>query len=237
MRKRRTTARTVTACAGALLLAAGLSHAAQTAEQAPQQVAVIDGNTLQIDGKVLNLAGIDAPEIGQLCFKGGAFWPCGMRAALALQKLIGLSLENLQCEVAAESPVPLASCEVDRQDVAEVLLRQGHVVALADSSIDYRNAQKEAKSATLGIWNGRFTDPRHWRAGGRLTVDGKDDEDCNVKAVVSGGEKLYYVPLDPGYKSISVEPANGDQMLCSAAEARHLGWHRKGEIAAAGMGG
>ena len=35
---------------------------------------VIDADTLQVDGKVVQLYGIDAPELGQLCESGGSLW-------------------------------------------------------------------------------------------------------------------------------------------------------------------
>lgn len=207
----------------------GINVASNRAAETEPAVHVIDGDTLQLDGQVLRLSGIDAPEIGQTCFEGSDPWPCGMTAALALQKLIDLSLPEFRCEVQPAEPLPIAVCEASREDVAEVMLRQGHAIALADSSFDYRNAEQDAKTASLGIWHSKLTLPSDWRANKRLTIHGVSDEDCNVKGIVTEGEKLFYVPLDAGYESLQVVLANGDQIFCSVDQARAQGWRRPGE--------
>ncbi len=52
---------------------------------------MIDGDTLQSDGEIIQLYGIDAPELGQTCLRENEPWPCGVEAALALQKMVKLS--------------------------------------------------------------------------------------------------------------------------------------------------
>ena len=42
-----------------------------------RDVLVIDGDTIMIDGVVADIAGIDAPELGQQCLHNGSFWDCG----------------------------------------------------------------------------------------------------------------------------------------------------------------
>ena len=53
------------------------------------------------------------------------------------------------------------------------------------------------------------------------------DRDCNVKGTLgAGGDRLYYVPTDPEYQQISVDPARGERLFCSDEEARLAGWTR-----------
>jgi endonuclease YncB( thermonuclease family) len=46
---------------------------------------VVDGDTLQISAQHIRLYGIDAPENGQSYNLNGKPWPCGQRAAGALE--------------------------------------------------------------------------------------------------------------------------------------------------------
>ena len=39
-----------------------------------RDVLVIDGDTIMINGVVADIAGIDAPELGQQCLHNGSFW-------------------------------------------------------------------------------------------------------------------------------------------------------------------
>jgi endonuclease YncB( thermonuclease family) len=50
---------------------------------------VVDRDTLHIDGYCIRLAGIDAPERGQQCERGGTRYGCGTEATTYLGGLIG----------------------------------------------------------------------------------------------------------------------------------------------------
>lgn len=206
---------------------------------ANQTLDVIDGDTLQVDGAIVQLYGIDAPELGQLCESDGSLWQCGIDAALALRKLIDLSRGSFHCspwqgERTAADPATYV-CEVRHEDVALVLLHNGYGVALPGSFPDYRDAQDEARQARLGIWHSDFVPPWTWRGGVASAVRPSDAErHCSVKGVTGGdGQRLYYVPTDPGYDAITVDPAAGDAVFCSDEDARRAGWRREGETAGA----
>ncbi|MGF1609499.1 MAG: thermonuclease family protein [Kiloniellales bacterium] len=197
----------------------------------PRQARVIDGDSLQIDGTVIELFGIDAPELGQLCYRGTKPWPCGLEAAYALHKLLALAQTPLRCTPVEGAADGSMVCELGDQVLAEVLVRQGHAVALADGVAEYREAETAAKQARLGVWGGDFVMPARWRAGERLARNGGETDRCNIKGVVRDGRRLYYVPLDPGYESLRLDLVRGDQVFCSDEQARRLGWRREGEMA------
>jgi endonuclease YncB( thermonuclease family) len=214
--------------------------AAQPAMSASQvavsgQVTVIDGDTLQVGSKVVQLYGIDAPELGQLCNDEDRLRHCGVDAALALRKLITLAEPSLHCSPWQDGSEPADAsvelCEVGNQDVGLVMLHSGHSVALPGSFPDYAEAQQLARQGKLGLWHSEFTLPWAWRKGERSPVE---QIDCNVKATTSDeGGRVYYVPTDPEYARVAIDPAQGDAWLCSDEQARLAGWRRPGEHAGA----
>jgi endonuclease YncB( thermonuclease family) len=56
---------------------------------------VIDGDTIEVHGTRIRLAGVDAPESKQECQRpDGTAWRCGQQAALALSDRIARSVVN-----------------------------------------------------------------------------------------------------------------------------------------------
>ncbi len=127
---------------------------------------MIDGDTLEVDGKVIQLYGIDAPELGQLCKNDDSQSPCGVDAALALRKLVTVSDRELHCSPwGGEPPERTADdalievCQVGDKDLSEVMLQNGYGVTTPDSFPGYAEAEKGAKDARLGLWHSHFRLP------------------------------------------------------------------------------
>jgi endonuclease YncB( thermonuclease family) len=228
----------------ALLIGGPLGHrlalSAGGSASEPQQVHVIDGDTLEIDGELIQLYGIDAPELGQLCERKGKLWPCGLEAALALNKLVSLGGQPVRCapwEQADQSQADsgLAQvCELGDRNLALTMLRGGYSVALPDSFPDYGEAEREARSANLGLWQGEFVLPWEWRASTGPEVEAVGwQRECNVKGSVTlDGQQVYYVPTDDTYQDLELDPARGELLFCSDEEARAAGWLRPARVAA-----
>jgi endonuclease YncB( thermonuclease family) len=192
---------------------------------------VVDGDTLQIGGHVFNLQGIDAPELGQLCYQDSRWNHCGITAAFELKKLLDFD-KPLRCEAAPGDPRALV-CHAGSVNVAVVLLKAGYAVAASDANVAYQEAEKSAREGNLGLWHMSFASPWDWRHGRRLP--GADAaagaKPCPVRGVVEAeGRKIYYVPTDSDYKRITVDIEKGGRYFCSDAEARAAGWHRPGEL-------
>jgi endonuclease YncB( thermonuclease family) len=206
------------------VLALGALAMSAASRPGPTTPSVIDGDTLEVDGRIVQLFGIDAPELGQLCGRDGAWWPCGVEAALALRKHVTFGAHQLGCErwpgAATGTAVAGARhelCRIGHEDLALVMLHGGHATALPDSFPDYREAQEQARQARLGIWHSAFAMPWHWRE-----ATGGADRRCNVKGILGpAGGRLYIVPTDPAYRASPAE-----QLFCSDEEARAAGWHR-----------
>ncbi len=128
---------------------------------------VIDGNTLELEGRRVTLYGIDAPELGQVCSLRGRTYDCGdiSRAAL-LDLTAGTAIE---CRVSA-ARAGAAECFADDYDLAAGMVYTGW--ALADRGVTprYAKTQARAEAAKRGLWRGRFVAPWDWRAGKRLEM-------------------------------------------------------------------
>ncbi len=123
---------------------------------------VADGDTIEIGGQRIRLAGLDAPEWDQTCSTAsGARWPCGREAAARMRNLVRGATLTCHAEGRDRYARLLARCLADEQDVAESLVREG----LAVSSGRYRTAEAEARNAGRGLWQGAFVSPAEWRTG------------------------------------------------------------------------
>jgi len=205
----------------------GLAWAEEAAAEPPRPL-VVDGDSVQTADGVYHLFGIDAPELGQRCRKAGRWTTCGLDAAFALHRMLGLALAPLVCTpVTGAEHSDLATCAIgDKQDLAIVLLSQGLAVALPDSSVRYKEAEESARAGRLGLWATDFVRPADWRRGDRLPEEPMVETDaCPIKVLkAETGARIYMVPLDPGYDKI--EPAAVVSRYCSDEAAEADGWKR-----------
>lgn len=129
---------------------------------------VIDGDTLRgQEGERLRIAGIDAPEMDQICVKGGEPYFCGVEAK---ETLIWILSEGDQL-VCKHHPNrrdrygrALTICGIDDKDVAWLMVRFGWALAYRKYSTYYVEAEEMAKSDGVGMWAGDFIPPWEWRA-------------------------------------------------------------------------
>ena len=78
----------VKAASCALALMTATTNSAQATDTLVGIPTVIDGDTIDINGQLIRLHGIDAPESKQFCVSGGKKYQCGQKAALALSDRI-----------------------------------------------------------------------------------------------------------------------------------------------------
>jgi len=125
---------------------------------------VIDGNTLQIGGKIKNSdcwGGIDvrlhgsiAPKLNETCTDtDGNAWDCGQMAKDALAKVItrhSISCYHIIGEF--EDRMPVVTCISGRRDLALEMVVLGMAKALQAVSKRYELEEKDAKKAKRGLW-------------------------------------------------------------------------------------
>ena len=149
----------------AVLILAGLLAVGEMlgrSEELSGPAYTVDGDTLDIGGTHVRLAGIDAPELKQQCLRRGRPWPCGDAARRALEAAIGG--RKVTC-VSRERDVygrPVARCRAGTLDLSDHMVREGF--ALAYRGRDYAGAEAEARAERRGVWSGTFEAPAEWRA-------------------------------------------------------------------------
>ena len=123
--------------------------------------AVIDGNTLEIQGERVRLFGIDAFELAQTCLDArGEPWRCGVEAKVALADLV--QDHPVACRVMVDDPDGgyIARCRVqDDIDIGGYMVSSGLALAERHASDDYADEEAAAKSEGKGVWPGIFIPP------------------------------------------------------------------------------
>lgn len=148
----------VTSCAGLLLALAAWARAESFAGPA----SVIDGDTIQVSGTLMQLMDIDAPGRDQFCVQaaGDAAWRCGEDATVALLNLVGMAVVTCESEALDQFNRRLARCAVAGQDLAVALAENGWAVPSENCVCEpVRAAAFRAQAAGLGIWTGPFALP------------------------------------------------------------------------------
>jgi endonuclease YncB( thermonuclease family) len=90
----------------------------------------ISGHVLRVGSDVVRLAGIEAPEATQPCFKAnGRKWTCSASATNALNRLV--RGKRVSCDVSGidDAGRKLGTCRAGDSDIAAELVRGGHVFA------------------------------------------------------------------------------------------------------------
>ncbi len=157
-----------------IALLAGLFLAWSYSDQLfpPEQITaaaadVRDGDTFRLNGAIIRLAGIDAPEYHQLCADAaGSPWPCGKVARERLASLVGAAA--VDCTVAATDRYQrrVARCAtVAAGDLGAAMVRAGLAISPAErGTAVYVEEEIAARQAKHGIWQGAFDRPADWRA-------------------------------------------------------------------------
>ena len=130
-------------------------------------IKVIDGDNLEINGKSIRLIGIDAPEYQQLCRDAqGHDYQCGQESLFYMQKLVDSALKRGDEVICHKEGVDrykrdLSVCFVGELNINEEMVRAGWATVYRHD--DYLSAEKEAKSAKRGMWQGKFMRPELYR--------------------------------------------------------------------------
>ena len=140
-----------------------VTSAEEVAAEIAGRATVIDGDTIEMRGQRIRLFGIDSPESAQLCQANQKTCRCGQQAALALADRIGERTVRCQERDRDRYGRTVAVCYVGGEDLDRWMVRQGWAVAFRKYSLDYVDAENDAREARRGIWQGEFEMPWDWR--------------------------------------------------------------------------
>lgn len=225
------------ALAGALLLPLLVGPAA-TGRPAPSggkahnfagevsgRATVIDGDTLDVDGRRVRLEGIDAPETAQSCGRRWfGTWACGQAAAKALSQLV--DGRRITCRSTGHDAYGrvLGVCNVDATDLNAEMVRRGMAWAFVKYSRSYVAEEAAAREARAGIWQGEAEPAWIFRANRWQSAETAAPSGCAIKGNVTGHGRIYHMPWSPWYGRVKVDAARGERWFCSETEAREAGW-------------
>lgn len=123
--------------------------------------AVVDGDTIKLDGTIYRLWGIDAPEANQMC----GDYPAGVVATKALQMLVSMG-KGVSCERkdSDRSGHVVAVCRVDGRDLGREMVRLGMAWAFTRYSQDYWSEEAKARAENIGVHAHGCMPAWEWRA-------------------------------------------------------------------------
>jgi endonuclease YncB( thermonuclease family) len=126
--------------------------------------AVQSADTYRVDGRAVQLWGVEAPAANAICYSNsGRPWACGREALAAVTTY--LKTRQLRCEYAQRTPDVIAwSCltQPHNANLADWLVSHGWAKEVPGESYGgYRGSQKRAQDARLGIWKTGLD--THWK--------------------------------------------------------------------------
>jgi len=128
-----------------------------------QELKVVDGDTIHLNGEKIRFAGIDTPEIKQTCIKDGTKNSCGITAKQILINKIGNNIVECISEGKDQYKRTLAECFVNNQSLSSYLVRSGYAFAYRRYSKKFVIDEDYAKANQLGMWSMKFVYPWDYR--------------------------------------------------------------------------
>ena len=128
-----------------------------------QELKVVDGDTIHLNGEKIRFSGIDTPELKQTCIKNGVKNLCGVRAK---QILINKIKKNkVKCIRAGKDQYKriLAECFVNNESLSSFLVRSGYAFAYRRYSDKFIKDEDYARTNKIGIWSMKFDYPWDYR--------------------------------------------------------------------------
>lgn len=121
---------------------------------------VIDGDTIEIAGRKIDLFGINAPKPGQFCEAAGRKWACGQNATFGLSAIIERQWVHCHPKNSDIDGTIAAVCRLagaNGPDVNAAMVQQGWARANRGAEAPYLAEEKAARAAKAGIWVGQAT--------------------------------------------------------------------------------
>jgi len=128
-----------------------------------QELRVVDGDTIHLNGEKIRFTGIDTPELKQTCIKEGFIDPCGVTAKEIL--IVKIADNKVECisEGKDRFKRTLAECFVNDESLSSYLVRSGYAFAYRRYSKKFIPDEDYAKNNKIGMWSMKFQYPWDYR--------------------------------------------------------------------------
>ena len=128
-----------------------------------QVIKIVDGDTINLNGKKIRFTGIDTPELKQTCIKEGVIDPCGLTAKkILIDKIADKKVECIS-EGKDQYKRTLAECFVDGESLSSYLVRSGYAFAYRKYSKKFIPDEDYARTKKIGMWSMKFEYPWNYR--------------------------------------------------------------------------
>ena len=124
---------------------------------------IVDGDTIVLNGEKIRFSGIDTPELKQICMKDEQKVFCGMFAKMLLIKKIGNETPKCISEGKDAYKRTLAECFINGESLSVFLVRSGYAFAYRKYSKKFIKEEEFAKENKLGMWSMEFEYPWDFR--------------------------------------------------------------------------
>tara|TARA_B110001454_G_scaffold189983_1_gene188912 strand:+ start:12 stop:491 length:480 start_codon:yes stop_codon:yes gene_type:complete len=128
-----------------------------------QELRVIDGDTIHLNGEKIRFSGIDTPELKQTCIKREVIEPCGVTAKEILINKIGNNKVVCISDGKDQYKRTLAECFVNKESLSTYLVRSGYAFAYRKYSKKFIKDENYAKVNKIGMWSMEFNYPWVYR--------------------------------------------------------------------------
>ena len=128
-----------------------------------QDLRVVDGDTIHLNGEKIRFTGIDTPELKQTCINQGIIDPCGVTAKeILIDKISDNEVECIS-EGKDQYKRTLAECFVNNESLSSYLVRSGYAFAYRKYSKKFISDEDYAKANKIGMWSMKFDYPWDYR--------------------------------------------------------------------------
>ena len=128
-----------------------------------QELKVVDGDTIHLNGEKIRFTGIDTPELKQTCIKQGINDYCGLTAKKILIDKIANKTVKCISQGKDKYKRTLAECFVDSESLSSYLVRRGYAFAYKKYSKKFIKDEDYARTKKIGMWAMKFDYPWDYR--------------------------------------------------------------------------
>ena len=128
-----------------------------------QELRVVDGDTIHLNGEKIRFTGIDTPELKQTCINQGVMDSCGVTAKKILIDKISDNKVECISEGKDQYKRTLAECFVNNESLSSYLVRSGYAFAYRRYSKKFIQDEDYARINTIGMWSMKFDYPWDYR--------------------------------------------------------------------------